>query len=402
MKYWRGFLVAAIFGGFSWALMEFAKTHTALIDMVYPFVTRMLQGYLADWSGSVTFCLWQVIALVLVVGVLASIVLMIVLRWNLIQVVGWYTAVASLLFFCHTAIYGLNGSSGPLADDLRLTITEFTVSELENATVYYRDKANALSDQIPRNPDGSAKYPEFQELAAQAAEGYTSLVYDSSFAVFAGNLSPVKELGWADMYTSMGITGFTMPLTGEAAVNPQIPVVSMPFTMCHEMAHRMSISHEDDASMSAFLACQANSSIEFQYSAYFMAYKYCYNALVRLGTPEAGAAAQRVKGGLSEHFYYDLSNYDSFFISKQDKTATTVATTVNNTYINSTGDDRGVESYKDVVKLLVSWHIQTVVLPTQIVEETKFDPFDEKQVDLTGYVNGPEETLPPETQPAEE
>ena len=33
--------------------------------------------------------------------------------------------------------------------------------------------------------------------------------------------------------------------------------------------------------------------------------------------------------------------------------------------------------------LLVSWHIQEVVIPSQVVEEIPFDPMDETQVDLT-------------------
>ena len=36
--------------------------------------------------------------------------------------------------------------------------------------------------------------------------------------------------------------------------------------------------------------------------------------------------------------------------------------------------------------LLTSWHIQEVVLPTLIVEEEAFDPFDKTQVDLSGIV----------------
>ena len=75
MKYWRGYLTAAIIGFFSWALIEFAKAHAALIDMVYPYVTRMLQTLLAEWSSEVTFCLWQFFAVALVVGVLTTIVL---------------------------------------------------------------------------------------------------------------------------------------------------------------------------------------------------------------------------------------------------------------------------------------------------------------------------------------
>ncbi len=387
MKYWRGYLTAAIIGFFSWALIEFASTHSALIDTVYPYVTRMVQSFLTEWTSTVDFCLWQVLAVLLALGVLTTVVLMIVLRWNPIQVIGWYAAVASLLFFLHTAIYGLNGYAGTLADDIRLNVTEYTLTELEEATAYYRDKANGLADRIDRLPNSSPNYPDFQTLAAQAEEGFDSLVYESTYSVFAGSTLPVKELGWADMYTSMGITGFTLSLTGEAAVNPQIPVVSLPFTMCHEMAHRMSIATESDANLAAFLACQANSSIEYQYSAYFMAYKYCYNAILRLGTSAAQDAAHRLRSGLGENFSNDLISYNNFFAEKKNETATAVADTVNDSYIKVNGDDRGVASYGEVCDLLVSWHIQTVVLPTQIVEDTKFDPYDESQVDLSGLVH---------------
>ena len=390
MKYWRGYLTAAIIGFFSWALIEFSRLHGKLIDVVYPYVTRMLQGMLAEWSSSVSFCLWQLLALILILAVLTSIVLMIVLRWNPIQVIGWYTAAASLLFFLHTACYGLNSYAGPISDDIRLNVTEYTLSELEDATVYYRDQANALAEQVKRDSKGNALFPSFEELAAQAGEGFTSLVYDSSYSIFAGSTLPVKELGWADMYSSMGITGFTMSLTGEAAVNPQIPVVSLPFTMCHEMAHRMSIALEDDANMAAFLACQANPSIEFRYSGYLMAYRYCYNALASLGTPEANDAVQRVKSGLNVHLYNDLAGYSAFFAEKKDETATKVATTVNNGYIQINGDERGVASYGEVCDLLISWHIQKIVLPTQVVEDTKFDPFDETQVDLSDLIGAGE------------
>ena len=34
LKYWRGWVVAAVFAFFTWGLSEFAKTHEALVDMV--------------------------------------------------------------------------------------------------------------------------------------------------------------------------------------------------------------------------------------------------------------------------------------------------------------------------------------------------------------------------------
>ena len=39
----------------------------------------------------------------------------------------------------------------------------------------------------------------------------------------------------------------------------------------------------------------------------------------------------------------------------------------------------------------MNWHYQTVVLPGLTVEEKLFDPYDEKQVDLSGIVNAKEQ-----------
>ena len=381
MKYWRGYLVAAIIGFFSWMLITFAKTHASLIDMVYPYVTRMAQGFLADWSSGVDFCVWQLLALILVVLILTTLVLMVVFRWNPIQWFGWITAAASLLFFLHTALYGLNSYAGSIADDIRLEKTKYTLQELKDAAAYYRDQANTLANRINRDENGNAVYPEFRDLAEQAGEGFHNLVYTDSYSIFAGSILPVKELGWADMYTSMGITGFTMSLTGEAAVNPQIPAVGLPFTMCHEMAHRMSIALESDANMAAFLACDANSSVTFQYSAYFMAYRYCYNAISGVGSAEAKQMQKELSVGVNDNFYHDISTYNAFFSQKRHEQATQIADTVNDTYIKVNGDDRGVASYGEVCDLLVSWHIQQVVIPSLGIEEvSKFDPYDEDQV----------------------
>ena len=394
MKYWRGYLTAAILAAVTWGLIELSKKFTTLVDMVYPYLTRTVQNLLAPWTGTVDFCVWQVILVILAVILLATIVLMILLRWNFFQWLGWVLAGAMCLYFLHTGLYGLNYQAGPLADDVRLdmTVASGTAGELADAATYYRDMANELALQMSRDASGDVIFPSFDELAEQAGEGFKTLTYDYSYSVFAGVTDPVKELGWADLYTSMGITGVTMPLTGEAAVNPQTPAVAQPFVMCHEMAHRMCIATERDANFAAFLTCRVNSSPEFQYSAYFMAYRYCYSALASLNSAEAATAAARIAAGVNEYLAHDLNAYAQFFLDNQDDNATKVANTANDTYIKVSGDESGTASYGEVSQLLTAWHIQEIVLPAQREEaESTFDPYDETQVDLSGIVGALED-----------
>ena len=387
MKYWFGYLTAAIFGAITWVLMQFGERFSTLVDMVYPYVIRTAQDYLAQWTSIVAFPVWQVLAIALGVLVLASFVLMIVLKWNPIQWGGWVLAVFSCIYMLHMLLWGLNYYAGDLADDMRLDVSSYNIEELTEATEFYRDRANELAAQVKRNNQGNVEFADFETLAEKAAEGFDVLTYEHHYPIFAGSKVPVKKLGWADMYTSMGITGVTFGITGEAAVNPQIPDVTLPFTMIHEMAHRMCIASERDANFTGFLACSVHPDMEYRYSGYFMAYRYCYNALASVRTTAAAAAAARVKDGVNELLQRDMDYYSYFFNANRNDAATNFADAVNNAYLKTSGEESGIRSYGQVCDMLVNWHIQTVVLPSITVEESHFDPYDERQVDLSGIVN---------------
>lgn len=383
MRYWFGYLTAGIFAAITWVLMQFGQRFSTLVDMIYPYVIRTLQGMLAEWTSSVDFPVWQVLAVALGVLILASLVLMLILKWNPIQWAGWVLAVFSGLYMLNTMMWGLNYYAGTLAEDMRLEVASYNLEELTEATLYYRDKANDLAAQIPRDAAGNPDFADFAQLAQQAGDGFHTLTYTNHYSIFAGSVVPVKELGWADLYTSMGVTGVTFGMTGESAVNPNVPDVGLPFAMAHEMAHRMCIAPERDANFAAFLACTANSDPQFQYSGYLMAFRYCYTALTSVDAQGAVTVSQ----GISQQLRGDMAGYTAFFDSRVSTTSSNLASSVNDAYLKLSGEEGGSDSYAEVCDLLVNWHIQTVVLPSITVEDSPFDPYDETQVDLSGIVN---------------
>lgn len=371
MKHLRGFLVAGILGAISLALTQFAKTHWVLIDMVYPYVSRMIQTFLSNrHSGGGTF--WQTALLFMVIGLIVGAAYLVlrkkkIMTW--VNCIGWLLAVVMTFSLVSTGIYGLNKYSGPLADDIRLDMTEYSLSELTDATLYYQEKANALSKQISRDEKGNAVFSDFSTLAEQAAEGFHAMTYEEAVSVFAGSTDPVEKLGWSGIYKMLGITEVLQPLTGEAAVNPQTPDVGMPFTMCRVMAKRNCIANDQDAAMAAYLACIHNSSVEFQYSAYLMAYRYCYAAL---DTLPGGAEQYRVTE--NTQLRWDIDHYNNSFAAKADHGDAAA--------VYADGPERN-----SVADMLVSWHIQKVILPMHLEDESTFDPMDETQVDLSGLPN---------------
>lgn len=360
MKYLRGYLVAAIIAAITWALTQFAAAHTQLMDMFYPYMTRIVQTALAQWSSGVQVCLWQVLLVMGIGAVLVSVALMVIFRWKPVQWFGWVLTCISVMALLNVGLYTLNNYAGSIADDVRIDDSDYSITALEDAALYYMDRTNSIVSLAAQEKG------DFAQLSEQAAEGFKVLTYERLFPVFAGSTVPVKELGWSGIYSLLGVTGKTVGLTGEAAVNPNVPGPGLPFHICREMACRMSIVKDSDANFAAFLACEANSNIYFQYAGYLMAYRHCYNALAATNSSAGQAAATRLKSNLSSVAQKDLEAYNDFLGSKADHVS------------------------DETVKLLVNWHIETVVLPSQAEnqqQENLFDPLDESDERLSGLLN---------------
>jgi hypothetical protein len=131
LKYWRGYLVAGILAAAAWALTQFAATYADFVDMIYPYMTRLIQDGLATWSSGTQLCLWQLGLLLMAVGVLATAVLMIVFKWNPIQWFGWVLAGISVVFLLNTGVYGLNAYAGDLSEDIRLQVMNPNATQME-------------------------------------------------------------------------------------------------------------------------------------------------------------------------------------------------------------------------------------------------------------------------------
>ena len=374
LKKYFGYLVAALSFLLYLGMTALAKRYSALLDTFYPYVTRWFQRVLSKITSIFPFTLWQVLIWLIVIGVIGGIVLVILKKKSLIRFIGWVLAIVSLGWTTHTGIYGLNYYASALSQDIRLEEVELTQQDLENALTYFRDQANALALQLPRDEEGNLLYDDFETLSNHAYDGYRALTLQG-YSVFAGSDAPVKKLSHSKLYTSMCICGMSVALTGEASVNPRIPNMSLPFTMCHEMAHRMCIVLEDDANLAAFLACQANDDPQFQYSAYYMAYRYCFNALARADVQ----ALHPIHAGVNDLFRRDLHFYDDFFSKEKNETATQVASTANNAYIQVSGDKNGVASYGMVATQLVNWYLQNVE-NASAQEQPKFDPLDKDYI----------------------
>ena len=91
-----------------------------------------------------------------------------------------------------------------------------------------------------------------------------------------------------------------------------------------------------------------------------MGYRYCLKALEALESVSGSGAVARVRGAESAEVQQDLEQCDAFLGNRERADA---------------------QAYD----LFTSWHIQEVVLPGLVEEESGFDPMDKTQVDLSDH-----------------
>ncbi|MBQ3339601.1 MAG: DUF3810 domain-containing protein [Atopobiaceae bacterium] len=321
--------------------------------------SKGIVGVLATACGVAPFAVWDVAALVLLMGALITLVRRVRAHDSLLPWASWVALVGTAtmtLFVC----WALNHYAPPLAGDLGLEVGQYSTDELADATAHYLEEAARLAPQVPRDDGGALVRQDFYELAGIAGASYEGLA--GEYPVFVGPTVPVKALlVWGEPQLYSGHTGIFWAPTGESTVPLNCAIADMPFTMCHEVAHRMGIASEREANFAAFLACVASDDVRFAYAGNYSAFCYCVNALLRVDPERAQQMVQEVAdAGLAEGVTLVLGDrvathkhYDAYEGPFED-----VGTTVNNTYLRSFGEDVGVRSYGLVVDYLIAWYEQ--------------------------------------------
>ena len=156
-------------------------------------------------------------------------------------------------------------------------------------------------------------------------------------------------------YTKNGAIRASWPgifFTGESSISSTTFTASVPFTMCHEIGHRMAFARENEANFAAFLACEASEDARFAYSGYYTAFLYCYNALRKVDA----AAANEVWSGACDELRADCAAANSHYKKVEDQKVSQVTDKIYNSYLQTVGVESGRQSYGEVVDLLTAWY----------------------------------------------
>jgi hypothetical protein len=249
-----------------------------------------------------------------------------------------------LLYIIFKLSWGLNYSRQPIAASLGISNAKYTQTELLSLGNFLIAKVNALQPKRAKNPGWS-----IYELQQEASVSYKNVSRQHAFfRYYAPAVKPVLN---SMIITRLGIEGYYNPLSGEANVNMQLPVTSLPFVSCHEIAHQLGIGREDEANLIGYLAAIHSNNLEFRYSGY---YAMLRSVLVEIGKsmPEIYSAIYYTvnKRTISE-FERDQAfwlKYNSQMYGYMDMTF--------DKFLKLNDQAKGTDSYQDIVLWLYNYH----------------------------------------------
>lgn len=162
-----------------------------------------------------------------------------------------------------------------------------------------------------------------------------------------------KPLLTSPLYCRLNISGVYSPFTYEANINSMVPSDEKPFVTAHELSHLSGFMREDEANFTAFQICGGSDDRFVRYSGYVSGLVYALNECYYMSaTEELFEDYHNIVLSLPAPVLKSLRERDEFWGRYQSPLAN-VSLFVNNLYIRANGEDSGVESYNEVVDLLI-------------------------------------------------
>ena len=333
-------VILLVLTGLMVALASFAP---GFVFSFYTDFSRSCIEKIAAVTGALPFALWEVLAATVILSALCLLILgRRFLRW-----LTGLAVTASILIFAFVGLWGLNHFAPGIETHLGLQVQPAAVSQLQEAASYFAQQAAALP--VERDADG--RLANSMDIWLQeAGQGYEKL--GEKYTFFDVPTLPVKTMLSSPIMSHLGFTGAFIPITAESTVNTQTYPASLPFTMCHELAHGMAAAKEQDANFCAFLGCIYHPDPDFQYSGWYSALIYTYNALYATDRQAALEVMDALPAAIRTELQLAQAHYRPYEGTAQD-----TAQKINDTYLKAFKEKDGVESYSRAADLLTAWYL---------------------------------------------
>ena len=245
-------------------------------------------------------------------------------------------------------LWGVNYYAESFQEQSGVYARESTPEELARVTEYFARQLAGCADQVQRDENGL--FAESRaDIFAHSVRVFDG-IYDEFPCLVMEDRVP-KGVRFSTALSAMDFTGFYFPFTGEANLNIDSPACYLPSTIAHEMAHQWGIASEQECNFIAIAASTTAQSPAYRYSGWLMGFTYLSNALYRADQE----AWKQVRMLLPDTVVADLRDNSAYW-AEFEGPVNDAAQKVYDSFLKSSGESRGTQSYGTVVDMLMAYY----------------------------------------------
>ena len=355
---------------FALIIFSFGCSKQLISNYYLPFVYKPISFLLRAISGKLDFALGEWAYLIICISLIISLINVVrkihapfISRtyWNLIFVKILNGIVK--LYIVFQLFWGLNYQKQSPANDFQLKVPGiYTESQMDSLSLQLIQQMNQTRVSIRDSTIEASRFnlilEQSQQQYAQVSKQYPFLEYHQP------SLKKSAFPAWGDY---LGYTAFYQPFTGEAIIRGDLPVLTLPFTICHEMAHQLGYASETEANFIAFVIGTESKDPLFQYAAQLQLFTYAQQAQLwsiakRGDSLQFQKVITRNKQLISPIVLADRKQIRDFFTRKQDLQIPG-STQLYNQFLKWNKQANGVESYNDVLLWALAYTHKKILRP---------------------------------------
>ena len=243
--------------------------------------------------------------------------------------------------------WGLNYHRIPIQEKLTNT-KNYSLGQLKKTTIYYINKTNKIHKKISINDSISVKFDN--DLFFESLESIKNSSYNKN-----QKLNPtIKKSLFSLPLSYMGFSGYINPFTLEAHINANVSKLNIPTTICHEIAHQLGYSAENEANYISIEATLNSDNEYVNYSGSTFALKYLLNEIYLNDKKTYDELISKINIGVLKNYKEVSENWKRYKnpLEKYFKKSYDI-------YLKANNQTKGIKTYNLVVDLLVNKYISS-------------------------------------------
>jgi len=277
-------------------------------------------------------------------------------RTNLLRFGKQLTLKLVQLYVVFMLIWGLNyqKSSPAKSFDLKMD-TSYTAVQLDSLSLYLMEELNKTRQILS---DSVIEKTEVDQVFRNSILNYR--LVKNRFPQLHLDKPVLKEAAFSSWGDYIGYLAFYQPITGEAIVRTDVPLLTLPYTSCHELAHQMGYASEAEANFIAFVVATESSDALLRYSMLLQMFTYCQSEhlgfIAKTGNFEKWKTiVNRNKAMLDPKVIGDRKKIKDFFIERQHLLLP-ASTSLYDQFLQWNKQAKGIKSYDEVLLWVLAYN----------------------------------------------